>query len=269
MKKIVLSVISIVIVMSFFSLAYAQGNEYEIAEFDLKVELPEGWIALTRDIEENNPNLEELGLNYDELLAQFDQFSIYLGSVRTTPLTEIVVSVIEHEDYQEINNFNLLHNEQLDEFCRHIMSEEDNDKITNFGEENSIDASEIENVKYSGYNIYKNNDITYVVLDSSRTTQNKTVCYQQYTTIVNGNMINITLKEYECEVTPEDSNLLKNIATSLTFGHIDEKDKSILGKFESNNSVKSVSYSLIIAGALAFIIVIVTNKVIDKSKDTN
>lgn len=263
MKKIALLIAALMLFLCFVPVAFAADTEYELEEFDLKIKFPQAWITFTRDIAENDPNLNTLGLSKDALVNQYEQYSIYLNSIRLEPLCEVVMTVLQHKDYAEIHNMSLLSVSEINKLGDFMMGSDTDELVKEYSEQQDVDMSMIKNANYSGYSTYSNKDITFLVLNLSQTIEGQTVFSKQYSTIVNGDMITIVLKDYVGEILPGDEALLNEIVDSLEFGHIDEKKTNFMSKFAS---FKTVGYSMAIAGAVVFIIVILTNNLKKQKK---
>ena len=86
------------IVSTLFSLtAFCEEplKTYYIDEVPLEITLPEKLITFSRDIDENDPNLEKQNTTKSELEEKYQESNIYLDSISPNSKFEITVSIKE------------------------------------------------------------------------------------------------------------------------------------------------------------------------------
>lgn len=172
--------------------ALASGNTVQIAELDMNITFPEGFILLGRDIDEADETLALLGTTATDLEAEFIQNNIYFNAIKFDPLYEYVITMTTDADLKDIADFSDYTDGELSEFAEYMMDAA--------GEMDIANGTEL---SYSGYKIERIGSYTYIVAPGSHTLQGQLIYANQYYTVYNGQAINVTLQSYTGEVTPE------------------------------------------------------------------
>ena len=198
--------------------------------FGITMDIPEEFLVFERIVDEFDPNLELINSSKKQLEQVFQQGNIYLNAVMVPPQCEIVVTLTEDAESQEIFNFNSFKDKELDTLGKNLIS---GAQGTNGG------------IEYTGYEVYKTDQASFIVLDLIQDSSAGKVYGKQFYTIVNGQVIYITLHSYEGEITSEQGSMIKGVIDSIKFQEIKEKVKE--GFVE--NLMDKISLNTIFIGA--------------------
>lgn len=194
MKKKVLIVIIILITLLVFSApALADTTTYHLKELYMDVDIPDNGDVFTREMRADDPIFIELGLpeeNAISIIELLNESSTYL--IYRNPYYVIHIQKFEHNDSQEIFNFNLCTDEDLNTFATNKMNLTD-------------------------YKIYSYNNIKYLVFNLQPDNINEIDYRVSYLTAHNGQAISIVFGSYYTPLTPEMTNELKAIVDSIVF----------------------------------------------------
>ncbi len=240
MKKIAaLFLLALLIIMPLSALA--TGTTVQIAELGMSITFPEGFIMLSRDIDEADENLALLGTTAADLEAQFIQSNVYFNAIKLDPLYEYVVTMITDADLKKVADFSDYTDEELAEFAEYMMDAAE-----------EIEISKEAGLTYSGYEIERIGSYTYIVAPGSHTLQGQLVYANQYYTIYNGQAINVTLQSYTGEVTPEMKAEQRAIVETIVL-----PEKTMTAKKDGVDWGKILRSGLIgaIIGALVFFVI--------------
>jgi len=201
------------IVLTFLSLsvpaAYAaESNTYELPELSMAIEMPEGWVTFTREIDADDPNLAQFNTTAEALINNYKANSIYLNSICIDPLSEIVITMVSDKSTQDIYDFNRISEEEMSgaaETIRAEMQELLGDGAT-----------------YTQSGVYMHAQAKFVVLNFEKSGELSDHA-QQYTTIINGKTINVTLHSYSGQLTAAQEQLLNDVVDSITFTKVTKK----------------------------------------------
>ena len=80
-----------------FDSALAASNTYDLEECGVSVSIPEEYIVVTRDVEENDPNLKILGFERDDMLSMMEEQNLYLDAVELSKGYELAIGVEPEE----------------------------------------------------------------------------------------------------------------------------------------------------------------------------
>lgn len=209
MKKFCLTVVTLMCLFTIIPVASAADSvTCELSELNMTIDVPADWITFTRDIDENDPNLELLGTTAETLISTYEANSIYFNAVYLDPLSEIVVTMITDESSQDIYDFNRISDKDMPQAAETIR--EEMQKIMG-------DAA-----TYTESSFYTHEQAKFAVFNFE-TSGALPDHAQQYTTIINGQTINVTLHSYTGELTTAQEQLLEDVVNSITFTKVTKK----------------------------------------------
>ena len=94
MKKI-LSLILVLFILFPCLTVFASGNTFRLADLKLSVDIPSDLVTFTRDIKQNDPNLDLFGLSKAQMDSMMKDGNIYLNAIDPDVAFEVVVTKIE------------------------------------------------------------------------------------------------------------------------------------------------------------------------------
>ena len=208
------------------------AKEYEVKDINIKLDVDEDYIVLTRDNLEKNSDLAKLNLSEATMKELMEKNNIYFDIIKSDITHEILVIVPDNK-LKDWNNFSNANDELL----------------------NDIKALYAKQVGATESNIYKTKH-NYIVISYFDA---KTEYYiVNYYTVVNARGYNIQLQK-KSEITQEEKDNLKKIVDSLEIEVLDEyknesketQDKiDNYGKKNNGFNYKTIIYGAII-GALS------------------
>ena len=106
MKRLgtIIACMSLIVLLMISSYA-ADKNTYYIEECSLSVDIPNLFVVFTRDTDASDPNLDRLGLSWNELSSVFNERSMYLDAIDENG--EVICqkdTVLTAEDADKIQN---------------------------------------------------------------------------------------------------------------------------------------------------------------------
>ena len=240
MKKPFLFAIALMCMLTSVPAAYAANSTtYELSELNMTIDVPADWITFTRDIDENDPNLEQMGTTAETLISTYETNSIYLNAVCLNPLSEIVITMVSDKSTQSIYDFNLISDEDMPEAAESIRTEM---------QEIMGDAA-----TYTESSIYTHTQAKFAVFNFETSGEFPDHA-QQYTTIINGQTINVTLHSYTGQLTAAQEQLLKDVVDSITFTKVTKKPWLDVSRVMMSAIIGGIS------GAIAVVIVALVKK---------
>lgn len=192
----------------------ADSQTYDLADLNMTVSAPAGWITFTRDIQADDPNLKTLGTDSKTLSDFLNKNNIYLYSGSLGSHAEIGVTMIANDGSRDVYDFNRISDADIPADEKSVTDE--------------IQKNMAGKITYSDSSIYKNEQVKYVVLNWTQQYNGMTVYGKQYLTVINGQAINITLHSYAGEVTDELAQTLKTMVDSVTFTKVTQKPTNML-----------------------------------------
>lgn len=217
------------------------AKEYEVEDINIKLDIKDDFIVLTRDNLENNEDLNNLNITKDTMQTMMTINNIYLDIIKKDISYEILVVVPK-----TVLGFNNLSNA--------------NDELLN--------SLKDELVKKTGAEIssvYKSNH-NYILVDYF---DDKTGYYiVNYYTVVNANGYNFQLQK-KSVITESDKQELKEIVDSVSIKVLDEYKNEKTDTVGKNKKFdyKTIIYGAII-GAVAGLISYIIGTVIKKKKSS-
>ena len=216
MKKITCFIIVILCLFPITAIASDSYDTYEIPELKMTIDVPADWITFTQDIDDDDPNLDFVGMDSDTLRTYYTDNDIYLNALHPEVFGEIVVTMTTYDGSEDIYDFNRLSD---DDFLS--MTEEMMDELqTEMGDL----------ATYTGYSTYDHPQAKFAVYEFTQGMSGQTVYSKQYYTIINGQAINVTLHSYAGEISADMSQILLNSVDSITFTEVTNKPGIDLSK---------------------------------------
>lgn len=238
-KRLLIGFLSFIMMFGITTQAFAEGGTFEIKEAEMTLDIPEEFAVFERIVDEFDPNLELINSTKAQLEEVFQKGNIYLNAVMVPPDNEIVVTLTEYAGSQDIFNFKYFSDKEMDTLGSKLV----NDAQTN---NNGVD--------YTGYETYKTDQASFIVLDLVQNSSAGQVYGKQYYTIVNGQAIYITLHSYVGEISQDTSGMLKGIIDSVKFEEILEKpSEGFMEKITGMITIKTLA----IAGGAVILIAII------------
>ena len=197
MKRVFVGLFIILLAaVSSFS-AFATGSTtYHLDDVGMSIDIPDGFIVFTRDINQNDPNLSKIGLTKSELSSLMENSYSYLYAI-DSDLNEITVTMAKGasvEYYSTTKDSALLSEAStiVDEFKEMGLT-------------------------VTKYDVYSTDQTKYIKFFSNRPSNLGTVYILQYSTSLGTTKINISLKSYSSSITSTKESLLEGIVDSVVY----------------------------------------------------
>ena len=190
--------LAVMLAAVFITPASAMDNTYRFDQFGMSIKLPKSYYVVTLDTPRSDPVFSELNLDYDETMTAFNAADIYLRAYDPDKVIQLSLTVTKDDNSRSVNNYSDLTAAERKAITDMMLSD------------GSVESA-VE-VKHNG-NIF---------FDSERSTtvEDKTVYFNQSSTVVNGMRIDLTLQKAEDSFKPEEAKVLDNAANSLSFDEI-------------------------------------------------
>ncbi|PWM43850.1 MAG: hypothetical protein DBX47_06520 [Clostridiales bacterium] len=236
MKKVGTVLFAILLINILYITINSEDNHYKIKNLHIDIAIPDDYIVFTRDVTNEDPNLQYLVYNADELKKIFINGCIYLNAMylSDTDVHEILVTMKNDKCYRDFISYNM---EKLAEEGKKINIEEDG-------------------VKYTYLDVYATSNAKYIVLEYSGNVNNQQVSGIVYNTSCNGQSISIKILNYTGAITDTQKNKIRSIVDNVVF--------------DRNNIVSPFAMKVIIGtlvGALIGVIVGIILLLSKKSKE--
>lgn len=225
MKRGIISFCLLVALLFGASIGVAADTEYYIEEGGFTVTVPDGYHVLHRDIAEDDPVLDVLGMTASEAMEIMEEDDIYMY-VFDDYFNEMVGIVLDRDDYSE-SVFNL--------------ADMSDNEILSFFTESDFDDSEMD-VDFDGMSIIGVDDCKFLQLPYTYFEGGTEVSALRNYTIVNGQYIIMDVVAYDPAFYNEATGLLSSLTNSLRFDEI--KDNPLLEdseRTEENASDRNTS----------------------------
>ena len=151
--------------------AFAEKTSYEIDELNMSIPIPNDMLAFTRDSEKTDPFLSEFGLKYKDTIENFENGNIYLQAMKEDGSLTLTVTMTQDKNSEQINNYESLSDDEI----KGVMNKYLNDNA------------------YKSGSVVEFNNIKYIYLTMSTKSGKKIIQAQQYSTVINGMNIIVTL----------------------------------------------------------------------------
>lgn len=209
------------------------ASEYEIKDIDIKLDIDDSYIVLTRDNLENNQDLEKLHITEEYMENIMETNNIYMDIIKSDLSYEILVVVPKTTPlYSDLR------------------------KATD--EELSILKSKIVNETGDKMPIIYKNEYPFVVIDYKDKSGYNII---NYYTVINSRGYNIQLQKKD-KITESDETELMKIIDEIEFNEINEKKEETKKSFD----YKIIIYGAIIGLLAGIITYVIGTKIIMKKK---
>jgi len=176
--------------------AAAAESTYYLEELGMSIGLPDDYIALTRDMDADDPSLREYGLDWDALSAMFLEKSIYLNAWNSDMDYEIVVTMVD----SQLGDYNLYSDTTLSAFASAFEPDYENAGIIILRHE-----------------IYQHSQARFVKLYIYQQNDGQEIYGLQYHTVYAGKTINITMQSYSGGIDAEKEAIQQQIVDTAHF----------------------------------------------------
>ena len=197
MKKFVKSFLIFILICCFIpTCAYAADKTYNLVELGMSIDIPSDHIVFTRNMNEDDPNLDAYGLTKDGFLSLMTERSIYLNAWDVDVNYEIIVTMVD----SPLEDFSQQSDTTLTTLAASLGPEYKNAGIT-----------------LTDYEIYQHSQTKFIKLHISQSNNGSTVYGVQYHTVCDGKAINITMQSYAGKVSSANETILRDIVDSARF----------------------------------------------------
>ena len=195
--------------------AYADDSKltnYQLYNSNMSISLPDGWYFNTqKEIDKSFLNVTENSAvrlkKY--LLQQHVEYNLVSKDLKS----ELNVIVLHNTKTKLVFDFNTIEKEKLWSQVESLAS------TGNSNEKANISTS------YSDYDVKKIGKCIYTYMVGEMEEENQDSIITQYSTIINGYGINISMKSYDESRLEEDSELLSSIVNSIQINEIKETNR--------------------------------------------
>lgn len=184
------------------------SKAFELPELNMKIDSPEGWYVFTRDVKEDAPGLEYLGIDGKGLADEYKESGTYLDMISAAPGAEIYVAMIDSKEGRDIYDFNYISAEDLLPAISKIQE---------------VQKQAEKQIEFSDAAVYAHKQAKFVYYDYTWQTDGITVHGIQYCTVINGQIIIISMSSREGDITGSLAQTLKSIVDSITFTEVKSK----------------------------------------------
>ncbi|MEZ4357755.1 MAG: hypothetical protein R2876_03895 [Eubacteriales bacterium] len=242
MKKVFTVLITFFLIIGTFIPAAFASNSYDLDELYMSIDIPSDFMVFTKDISNDDPNLDKIGMDKETLSQQFTENNIYLDAIKIDPSTQIIITMTENSGTNYIFDLSLYSDEEKKDLAE---GEQQADTLNQVG------------AQYTGYDFYEHGQASFICFDIASSNSETALNSKQYFTIINGQAISIILYSYDGAVTSEQEDTLKSVVDSITFSEVKEKPGN------------SLSLSILVISIIAAIVAILVfgiRKAIKKRK---
>lgn len=198
MKRYLFNLIFAILILSApLTAVAAYGGTYQLDELDMSIELPEDYVVFTRDISEEDPDLDAYGLSKADLEALMEERSIYLNAWDEDINFEIIVTMTD----SPLGDLNEYSSTELNAMASVLETE-----FSKLG------------ITVSSHDIYQHKQARFVKFYKNQPGDQGTVFDLQYYTVYNGQGINITMQSFSGTIDSSKELILKRIVDSVHFG---------------------------------------------------
>ena len=173
MKKV--CVFTLVLLISFLLTvtAFAAGQTYTLGDTGVQIDIPSDYVVFTRDIADNDPNLDIYGLSKAELLDLLEANDAYLDALSEQWNFEMVVTILDSplDDFAGISNAEL-------------------DTMWPFVEAAFVDSG----FTINSHEIYELDQAKYLKVYLEQTIEGSTQYVLHYSTVYDNQMIDLSMQ---------------------------------------------------------------------------
>lgn len=232
MKKAFVFIFGAVLLFSASAVAFAADTvTYNISELNMKIDIPTDWITLTRDIDENDPNLKAMGIDRKTATDSMLSSNIYLSTIPPDFSELIIVFMGEDKISKDTFDFNLLSDSQLEEQASGEMK-----------------FASLEDCSFTTNAVYSHSQAKYVIIDFNGVFDGNPGHGSMYFTIINGQAIGVMICSFTGELTESQRGMARQIVDGITFTKVLTKPHNNPGGITAGTSAVTVAISAIIFG---------------------
>lgn len=198
MKKALIALLLLASVLALSFSALGETTSYTIEEFDLTVEIPEGYCLITPDIAPDDPLLEMYGMSAEDVANMFDMMPLYMDAVKADGTGEITVTIQD----TELPDYNLLDETTLKTLL---------DEMSAQSGEMGIDIIASDICEFSGIRFTRSCFESDLLMD----------CGVQYYTVLDGHSYSFAMHVYGDTLPEADGALMENFVRNAKFNAYD------------------------------------------------
>lgn len=213
MRKWVVLLICCLLLFAGMPISAAEKNN-AIPELGMKISVPEGWEALTRDTKEGDPVLADLGLDRGTMLQLFEKAGIYYNAVNLTAGTELVVSMQENENTRSISDLSKLPESRVQELEK-ALTGLDLNQLEGMGQSDLLAGTS--GISIESHGRLQLPEALFVSFQGKVEQNEMPISIAGYITIVNGRQINLFYRSYADELTDVHRKEFEEIVRTVQF----------------------------------------------------
>ncbi len=213
MRKWVVLLICCLLLFAGMPVSAAEKND-AIPGLDMKISVPEGWEALTRETKEGDPVLADLGLDRGTMLQLFEKAGIYYNAVNLTAGTELVVSMQENENTRSISDLSKLPESRVQELEK-ALTGLDLNQLEGMGQSDLLAGTS--GISIESHGRLQLPEALFVSFEGEVEQNEMPISIAGYITIVNGRQINLFYRSYADEFTDVHRREFEEIVGTVQF----------------------------------------------------
>lgn len=206
----------------------AVGNTtYYIPEGDISLDIPDNYVVLTRDIEEDDLILEAFGLSKEEAISKLEEADLDLDAFDLTGTFDICVSI------NDLDSGGLDFNDYSDSELLEVYDVESLNASSGYAEITSVE-------------VYDQGIMKFVRVYSTQDYGSVKAGLIEYITACNNKIYEISLYSYSGQVNSAQESTLKNIVDSISFGKRTSNEQYLAnqGEFKYIDSEIGLSFTV-------------------------
>lgn len=192
----------ILIFLTVFGVFAEAYKSYTVDELGMEIALPADMYAITRQSQSTDAVFSELNIDYVGKIAAMQNENMYLQGIANDESVVVGVTMVQDESSEQINDFRLLKDSQLNTILESYMSQ-----------------------GYTDGSISEYNGIVYCDLRLTHQVNSVNVYAAQSNTVVNGMNVNITVQSIGDELTDDELKMTQKILHSVKFKENSEVNK--------------------------------------------
>ena len=201
--------LSLVALVLCTSTVLADGERFYVDELHMSLTAPDGWIKFTQTIDPNDPNLDYFTLTAQEMEDNLAKMNVYVYLANITPIGSVYIIDVSKVEQSDVYDIRTLSDNELTTLADATEeSLQGNDDMEQAG------------ITYLSHGTYTNKKDNYIIYNCIRDNADEKIYSQVYTTIVNGQGINIVLNSYDGEISDELKDIQKAVVDSVVFDEI-------------------------------------------------
>lgn len=193
---------------------FAAEKMSTIPGLDMKISISEDWKALTRETEEGDPALADLGLNRDTVLELFEKAGIYYNAVNLNAGTELVVSMQKNENTQSISDLSKLPESRIQEL-ENALTGVDINQLESMDQSGLLAGTS--GISIESHGRLQLPQALFVSFEGKLEQNEMPISIAGYITIVNGQQINLSYRSYTDEFTDAHRKEFEEIVRTVQF----------------------------------------------------